>query len=124
MNAQDIFDTVVKHLFAQGKQALDHDGDCVYRSPTGLKCAVGCLIPDDKYDPELESRTIRTLLNRGVLPLEYSPHRMLLGALQGVHDDPDNWESRTLLKEHLVDVAIQHNLKVDVMDAPECHGAW
>lgn len=27
---------------------------CRYRGEDGMMCAVGCLIPDDKYDPEME----------------------------------------------------------------------
>ena len=46
MNAQEIFDTVVRHLHAQGRPALDSLGDCRYRTVDGLKCAVGGLIPD------------------------------------------------------------------------------
>lgn len=43
--AQEIFDTVARHLHKQGVQALDASGNgCLYRTPAGLRCAVGCLI--------------------------------------------------------------------------------
>jgi hypothetical protein len=29
---------------------------CAYRDPQGRKCAVGWMIPDEKYDPKLENR--------------------------------------------------------------------
>lgn len=30
------------------------DGDCLYRASEGRKCAVGCLIPDELYNPAWE----------------------------------------------------------------------
>lgn len=53
---QDIFDRALAHLRAQGKPALNGDGpDCLYRTPEGLKCAIGGLIPDMRYHPGLEN---------------------------------------------------------------------
>lgn len=50
---QETFDTVVAHLRKQGQKSL-YNGRCRYRTPDGLKCAVGCLIPDSEYDEGLE----------------------------------------------------------------------
>ena len=33
-------------------------GLCLYRAANGRKCAVGCLIPDDKYSPALEGQSL------------------------------------------------------------------
>lgn len=53
---QVIFDQVVFTLAKQGHQSIDMtDGTCLYRGPEGRKCAVGILIPDDRYDPLLDS---------------------------------------------------------------------
>ena len=46
MDRRKIFDTVVAHLKAQGKQAKNITGSCSYLTQDGLKCAIGCLIPD------------------------------------------------------------------------------
>lgn len=55
MTEQEIFDKVVRHLIAQGEQAVDPaTGRCQYRAPGGLKCAIGCLIPDELYEPEMD----------------------------------------------------------------------
>lgn len=52
---QSLFDTMVNGLASQGfVRSKDHDNCCVYRSPDGLKCAVGHLIPDDKYVLEMD----------------------------------------------------------------------
>lgn len=60
MNKQRVFDHVVKHLLAQGVKSGD-DSMCLYRSVVDgkdCKCAIGWLIPDDKYDPAFEGKAI------------------------------------------------------------------
>lgn len=100
MTAQEIFDTVINHLLQQGGPALNYNYDdealddpvCRYRSNNGLKCAVGCLIPDDQYDPLMEGMGV-TVTSPSSDPLNcwvakyYEPHRDLLVALQSLHDD-------------------------------------
>lgn len=56
MNRQEVFDTALNHMRQQGKRAGGKYG-CSYRTPDGLKCAVGALIPDENYDPEIEGLT-------------------------------------------------------------------
>ncbi len=51
---QAVFDKIVAHLRQQGTKSLGSDGGCRYRGADGRMCAVGCLIPDDVYTPELE----------------------------------------------------------------------
>lgn len=52
---QSLFDRVVEHLYKQGRQAMSAAaGGCAYRGDNGLKCAVGCLIADEHYDPRME----------------------------------------------------------------------
>ncbi|OYU33258.1 hypothetical protein [Novosphingobium sp. PASSN1] len=53
---QEIFDTCLAHLRAQGRRSVHPDlGICAYRGADNLKCAIGILIPDDKYHPGLEN---------------------------------------------------------------------
>ena len=70
MNEQETFDNVALHLLKQGKKAVgSYDGSsysetvCKYRSKDGLKCAVGCLIPDEMYDPLMEGHGVDHLLH-------------------------------------------------------------
>lgn len=51
MNAQEIFDKVVNHLRKQGHRSLSEDGRCLYRGSNGDKCAIGCIISDEDYQP-------------------------------------------------------------------------
>jgi hypothetical protein len=95
MTAQEIFDTVVAHLRKQNEVSVDDVGVCKYRSDDGLKCAVGCLIDDDHYEPSMEGKTVEILIELGLLPEHLKPHKNLLIELQTIHDhdDPGNWES-------------------------------
>jgi hypothetical protein len=62
MTPQEIFDTVATHLFTQGHKAINGHGGCVYRCRDGSKCAVGVLIPDDKYFPKMELGGVGVLI--------------------------------------------------------------
>jgi hypothetical protein len=57
MTNQEVFDTVVTHLLAQGVKSESETG-CMYRGPHNLKCAVGCLIPDELYDSIIEGSNL------------------------------------------------------------------
>jgi len=105
MDAQQVFDTVVNHLRQQNAKAqkmLDSDNRvlrCMYRSPDGLKCAVGCLITDQEYDDHFEKvGDVQDLLDEWSLPISLferlNPHRILLVTLQKIHDnlDIEDWE--------------------------------
>ena len=104
MTEQEIFDTVLEHLRKQGKAALSAEGDCTYRGPDGTACAVGCLIPDELYDPLIENVSLPQIFKdcppygwEGVWPklrpimARISDHlgvenEPLLDALQRAHD--------------------------------------
>lgn len=90
MNAQEIFETVARHLFAQGRPAYDLSDGCLYRGPNGTKCAVGCLIPDDRYDPAMEHHAVQDLSREAFNLPEIKDHEDLLASLQNVHDASSN----------------------------------
>ena len=77
---QDIFDRVATHLLLQGRPALNAEGYCKLRGNDGTKCAVGCLIPDERYHQQLEQ-----------IAAVYDPEQgntdPFLLELIGVHDD-------------------------------------
>lgn len=97
MTAQEIFDTVVTRLRAQGAQAWDL-GVCKYRAPDGRKCAVGHLIPDCIYDRRMEDMFVGSVLDQFpavrpyLLATDLSEERgeALVKALQFAHDWGDN----------------------------------
>lgn len=115
MNQQDIFDRVLAHLSQQKCRASTHQG-CMYRTPDGLKCAVGALIPDDLYDPRMDtgsqfSGDVNGLAH-GIRERVFSPqlgwiteNRELLISLQKAHDAVGNWKYRDSFESDLWQIA-------------------
>lgn len=112
MKIQELFDTVATHLLTQKKRATNTHG-CAYRGENGLKCAVGCLIPDSKYDPELEGSCASARAVAKAAGLRGEQQRLLAEKLQAVHDDdhPSTWHGA------LHRVAAEFNLKTTVLDS-------
>ena len=104
---QEVYNTVVRHLQVQGVQAKGFGGQCIYRSEViqegfcedspplhaPLSCAVGCLIPKNKYNPEFENDVLsyrpalQALLTAEGMGGSYD----LLERLQTVHDEDACW---------------------------------
>lgn len=104
-----IFSLVSKHLLQQKVKSQDYGGRGLYFCGE-LRCALGCLIPDDLYSSELEilggianNDQVEAILTNiyGKLDLSF------LQELQNIHDvhDPYLW------KEKLESFASRHNLK-------------
>lgn len=94
---QQLFDEVAKHLRTQGKTCLGTSG-CAYRGDSGLKCAIGALIPDEVYNSKMEGHAVFAILPMlpNDLKQEFSAHMGLLHSLQNVHDEypPVAWENQ------------------------------
>lgn len=60
---QEIFNTVATHLLKQNRQCQDPIGCRYYDPSTGNKCAVGCLIPADRYHCRLEGHSIESIIS-------------------------------------------------------------
>jgi hypothetical protein len=117
---QETFDRVAAHLLAQGRTAemvdpLDGETLCAYRTPDGLKCAAGCLIPDELYTPDMERQSIHSDGRAGAVLERLGYNLDLVLSLQAVHDQgvPDNWPKR------LRAVAARYKLSTAVLDAPK-----
>ena len=104
---QTVFDKVVKHLLTQNRRSESNRG-CAYRGKGGDMCAVGCLISDKTYNPEIEGLSVFHLRVQETLAESGVPtyNRTLLADLQYIHDEcpTDLW------KTHLKDLASHHNL--------------
>jgi hypothetical protein len=105
---QSVYNQVRRHLLTQNARASQNGSvSCHYRTKTGLKCAVGCLIPDEDYTPALEGRSVQSAEVRAVLGIpKYSPYTEMLADLQFVHDVKpiEEWDAA------LQRVARQHDL--------------
>lgn len=90
MTNQEIFDKVTKHLLTQKIAAMVGTG-CAYRAGA-RSCAVGALIPDDLYTPEIEGKSVGSSINGQQLASVLiqagftSDQFSLLRDLQRVHD--------------------------------------
>lgn len=87
---QEVFDQVARHLLTQKVRSENENNLCLYRNGD-LKCAAGCLIGDDEYDPRIEDWNWRRLVQHGTVPRE---HARLISQLQRVHDTvaPEYWK--------------------------------
>lgn len=108
---QAIFDTVARHLAAQGFRAITNSR-CDYRGPRGERCAAGVLIPDDEYSSAMEANVFRRLDIAA-----FAPHADLIDRLQLLHDTDDSWtpdnmprELRAVAQLYHVDPAILDRL--------------
>lgn len=118
MKDQKIFDTVVTHLYSQGKRSVSKTS-CLYWGEDGSKCAAGALITEDFYFPELEAnRTISYHVkeNPDKFPDWFLDNLGLIQELQTVHDRTYNWEHPNNLHNSLVEVALKYNLSPDILE--------
>lgn len=111
---QEVFDFVTEHLLTQGKQS--YQGSCLYRGPNRTACAVGCLLTDEEYTPNMEGVSAYDLQVH-LLSSFWKEHQRLLQDLQSAHDDKANVEpgperkfNREKLVKQLAYVSNYHNL--------------
>jgi len=79
-------DAIVAHLLDQGRPSVNESGDCLYRGPDGLMCALGALISPSLYQPYMEGKG--GLQVRGYLaPRFLGADSTILLLMQCLHDD-------------------------------------
>ena len=104
MNRQLIFNRVAKHLATQQKRAVqfsfEREETCSYLTPDGLRCAIGCLIPNGHAGLACLG-SVSTLLNEypdlGTLweiDSDFYEDLTFLERLQTIHDDKpvEDWK--------------------------------
>lgn len=86
----EVFQKVKSHLLEQGCKSSNPKNDmCLYRGPSGRKCAAGVLIDDEHYSEALETSrsdtpvVIAALIASGVPRAAIS----MVRELQAVHDE-------------------------------------
>jgi hypothetical protein len=126
---QEVFDHGAKHLLTQNAKSLKTLGprkgpSCMYRGPNGLKCAVGCFIPDEEYDPKIEHHGFDSTWGLYVTGEDFTPPSLmalksipqawrLLAKLQDIHDSVPirEWAS------WLTDLAQEYSLNASVIQS-------
>lgn len=84
MSYKRLYTTVKAHLLKQNKRASNGYGTCYYKKDD-LKCAVGCLIPDNLYTKELEGKPVTVLAQISRVKLSLAKQDMLK-EFQIIHD--------------------------------------
>ena len=95
-SAQDVFNRVINHLVSQGQKSVSVDGLCLYRSPSGASCAVGCLISEDDYSPSMEGADVGYIVRKYENLQWMQQFGELLDDLQDLHDVDCNWDNQGL----------------------------
>jgi hypothetical protein len=125
-NDYEAFTAIKKHLLTQNQKSLDYFDACQYRGqtfvpfesdsfysqyvddinedngkfvPTGLSCAVGILIKEDMYSPEIEGNSIDDNFVQEAITSSHPDWDMntksiiMLQVLQRIHDnsEPSTW---------------------------------
>lgn len=121
MSPQAMFNHVYTHLWWQNRQATGEDRFCAYRGKGGTMCAIGCLIPDDKYTYRLEKLSVGDLENYGLLDFEGG--LALAIPLQRAHDLYDGEDAignivsfRGWLNSKFTQIAERFNLHFEPLD--------
>lgn len=109
ISQQDIFTSIVTQTLRQGARSLRADKTgksmpvCAYRGAEGRKCAVGGVLPDEVYSPDMDQAagTIADVLEQltvrygaeAEIVKEITRDLDLLTRCQHVHDDvlPEDW---------------------------------
>ena len=114
MDAQEIFDTVCRHMHQQGRRSAV-GSSCKYRCDNGDKCAAGALMTDDEYRPEMEG--VRFGLDSDIpWPERLEKHGTLIRQLQYAHDraSSDFWSDA---RSAMSGIARQFKLSTTVLDS-------
>lgn len=106
---EGVFEFVKQHLIHQGQKSVRHKvssqhelyfgihNNCCYRGVENLKCAIGCLVENDFYDPNMEQKDISNDFVRVIVKQSlpnWKPNWDMLQDLQELHDEyyPEEWE--------------------------------
>lgn len=117
MDRQVIADRIASHLLHQGKKAVTSDGNCLYRTESGLSCAIGGLILDECYTETIEGHSLNYLdiqealaFSLGLPGLSASDI-VFLQDFRRIHDDfdPIKWLAR------LVNVYLKYKLDTHLL---------
>lgn len=84
MTKQEYYDLLIQ-CSEDGTFPSSYLGECLYRGEGKQKCAVGILIPDDKYDPRIEGQG----LDQDIFDLCDVPEGLTMYDLQSIQESHD-----------------------------------
>jgi hypothetical protein len=90
VTAQEVFDVAVEGVILQGAPSINLVSKKArgfrYRTPEGLACAAGQVLPDEYYDATMEGQSLGVLAKEEDFPGPLKGHAPLLMGLQQAHD--------------------------------------
>jgi len=118
---QEIFTHVLRFLRKQGVAAYE-DGECRYRTDTGLQCALGCLIPEYAYDPIYEGHKVSSLFRNhphlaNTMQVDKRQSSGLLFRLQNAHDAALKEFGMGMWEIEMEEIAEDYNLQFEENNA-------
>jgi len=126
MTEQEIFNHVLDHIVEQGQPARDSEESCMYLTASGLKCAVGCLIKPQYYNPIFEGETVSVAfvispekcellaaLKLSGVDAENKSVNNLLSKIQTAHDTSSYHNFVEEFKESMRDIAEESGLEME-----------
>ena len=117
---QDAFTRAYLGLASQGfERSLSNVTlACRYRGPNGLKCAIGWLMPDDKYDANMEGRSAHSHpVVSAVWPEDSNAAAYDMNFLHGLQRCHDGAYTPEHMKQSLASLAKLYNLTVPEVPA-------
>lgn len=82
---QQIIEFIADKLIRQNERSVSYmRGGCRYRGDNNMRCAIGWLISDEEYNPNMESSTVKSLYFKRY-EINYNTLAML-AELQDMHD--------------------------------------
>lgn len=116
MTRQEMFDKIWNHFIEEDAPwSVTEKGGCRYRGEDGKKCAVGLLLPDSLYHPDMEGKAIERVFQHFPEVKEFfGEHNMhFLDACQRAHDQTspipaqaaEVWDGKPLFTNKLLEIA-------------------
>jgi hypothetical protein len=112
---QEMYDKQRKYFSRPGAvlaKAAPLGEACSYRDENGNACAVGCLIPDNAYDPSFENAGIAGLYPNSELQALFGDEGVFYGYLQETQDAHDNAKDVPAFLLELDRIAMDYGLEV------------
>jgi hypothetical protein len=108
MTKQQIAEGIYDWFFVKGNPRSTKGSWCVYRGDTeNHRCAVGCLLPNELYSPEMENLSIDDVCTKFPKVEEHfgSENTPFLGSCQYWHDSRSKWEIIGIFQDHGIDTS-------------------
>jgi len=128
MTQTDLFNRLALHLLSQGRPATDSEGKHYYKVKlrrTWLTSAVGFIIPEQLYSLDMETKSVRDVLQVIDTTHFYFKHIQLLSELELVsRSDCYTLPLCTEFKQNLEAIGVRHEVDLTLMNQFKDVTAW